>query len=174
MKVLCFSSFTFSYLNRARVLYRSVRCFHPDWHLVAVITDRPPPSFHLDLLEEPFDEVVWHDELGIADVPAWLFKHDVVEVCTAVKGPFLDLACRLGYDAVIYLDPDTCLFNNLRPLLEILETHDVVLTPHLLEPETEQMAIVDNEICPLWAGIYPWFRCNPHHGRRSGLCSVVG
>ena len=31
MKVLVYSSFTFSYLNRARVLFQTLRRFHPDW-----------------------------------------------------------------------------------------------------------------------------------------------
>ena len=44
MKVTCFSSFTFAYLNRARVLYSTLRKFHPDWNLVALITDEPPPE----------------------------------------------------------------------------------------------------------------------------------
>lgn len=35
MKVLVYSSFTFSYLNRARVLFGTLRKFHPDWDLVA-------------------------------------------------------------------------------------------------------------------------------------------
>ena len=44
MTVLCFSSFTFSYLDRARVLFHSLRKHHPDWELVALITDAPPPA----------------------------------------------------------------------------------------------------------------------------------
>lgn len=154
MKVLCFSSFSFSYLNRARVLYQSLRRHHPDWHLVALMTDEVPADFAFDVADEPFDEVVWHDELGIDNVEGWLFKHDIVEICTAVKGPFLAEATRRDFDAVIYLDPDTCLFNPLSPLLELLEDHDIVLTPHLLEPEEELGAIIDNEICPMWAGIF--------------------
>lgn len=154
MRVLCFSSFSFSYLNRARVLFQSVRRHHPDWHLVALMTDRAPAGFDFDLAREPFDEVVWHDELGIEGVEGWLFQHDIVEICTAVKGPFLEMATRRPFDAVIYLDPDTCLFNPLTPVLEKLEDFDIVLTPHLLEPEQERVAIIDNEICPMWAGIY--------------------
>ncbi|MBW8859688.1 MAG: hypothetical protein JF570_08135 [Caulobacter sp.] len=154
MKVICYTSFTFAYLNRARVLFQSVRRFHPDWHLVALITDRPPPGFALSLADEPFDEIVNYDELGIEDVEAWLFKHDVVEVCTAVKGPFLHQACSRGYDAAIYLDPDTCLFNDLNPLLELLEAHDVVLTPHQLTPDEHRTAVIDNEITSLKTGIY--------------------
>ncbi|OYU74651.1 MAG: hypothetical protein CFE32_17080 [Alphaproteobacteria bacterium PA3] len=64
------------------------------------------------------------------------------------------MATKLDFDAVIYLDPDTCLFNPLTPILDLLETNDIVLTPHLLAPEEERTAIIDNEICPLWAGIY--------------------
>lgn len=154
MRVLCFSSFSFSYLNRARVLYQSLRTHHPDWHLVALITDRIPQGFRFDLASEPFDEVVWQDDLGVENINSWLFQHDVVEICTAVKGPFLELATQRDFDAAIYLDPDTCLFNKLTPILELLETSDIVLTPHLLEPEESHTAIVDNEICPLWAGIY--------------------
>ena len=154
MRVLCFSSFTFSYLNRARVLYQSLRRHHPDWHLVALMTDRIPEGMTLDLSQEPFDEVVWQDELGFENVNAWLFQHDIVEVCTAVKGPFIEMATKRDFDAVIYLDPDTCLFNPLTPIVELLETSDIVLTPHLLNPEEERTAIIDNEICPLWAGIY--------------------
>ena len=147
MKTLCFTSFSFSYLHRARVLFQSLRRYHPDWHLVALMTDEPPAGFAFDVADEPFDEVVWYNELGIDRVEGWLFKHDIVEICTAVKGPYLYKATKLDFDAVIYLDPDTCLFNPLTPLLELLETHDVVL-------ETDPIAIVDNEICPLWAGIY--------------------
>lgn len=154
MRVLCFSSFTFSYLDRARVLFSSLRKHHPDWHLVALMTDEAPASVTLNVTDEPFDEVVRHDELGIEGVEGWLFKHDIVEVCTAVKGPYLDLACRSGYDAVVYLDPDTCLFNSLDPILDLLKIHDIVLTPHLLHPEKDRISIIDNEICPLWAGIF--------------------
>ena len=53
MKVVCFSSFTFSYLNRARVLFQTLKVHQPDWGRVALITDAPPPGFVLDLATEP-------------------------------------------------------------------------------------------------------------------------
>jgi hypothetical protein len=154
MKVLCFSSFTFSYLNRARVLYASLRRFHPDWELVALITDEPPPGFVLDIGAEPFDRVVYAADLGIPNFRSWLFKHDIVEVCTAVKGPFLLQACSSGAEAVIYLDPDTALLGSLSPLEAWLERDEVLLTPHLLEPNEEPLAIEDNDVATLRTGIY--------------------
>jgi hypothetical protein len=154
VKVLCYSSFTFSYLNRARVLFQTLRRFHPDWELVALITDRPPEGFSFDPAAEPFDRVVWAEDLGIADFQGWLFKHDVVEICTAVKGPFLHQACGWGADAVIYLDPDTALFGSLAPLEAWLEDHDILLTPHLVDPNDTAEAIRDNDLSASRTGIF--------------------
>ena len=154
MKVLCYSSFTFSYLNRARVLFQTLRRFHPDWELVALITDRPPAGFLFDPAAEPFDRLVWAEDLGIPDIQAWLFKHDVVEVCTAVKGPFIHQACSSGADAVVYLDPDTALFASLEPLERLLDEHDILLTPHLVDPNDETTAILDNDLSASRTGIF--------------------
>ncbi len=154
MKVLCYSSFTFSYLNRARVLYQTLRRFHPEWELVALITDQPPAGFRFDPATEPFDRVVWAQDLDIPDFQGWLFKHDVVEVCTAVKGPFIHQACGWGADAVIYLDPDTALFSSLSPLEALLEEHDILLTPHLIDPNVTAESIADNDLSASRTGIF--------------------
>lgn len=154
MKIQCFTSFTFSYLNRARVLFTSLRKYHPEWELVALITDEPPPSYAFRVEREPFDKLVYATDLGIKNFDSWIFRHTVVEVCTAVKGPYMRLACDSGADAVVYLDPDTCLFGSLDPLLSILQTSDIVLTPHTITPETARDAIIENEIGPLQHGAY--------------------
>ena len=153
MKVLCPARFTFSYLNRARVLYSTLRRFHPDWELVALITDEPPPGFDFDPAREPFDRVVWAQDLGIDNFRSWLFRHDVVEVCTAVKGPFIHQACDEA-DIVMYLDPDTALLAPLDPLVEMLQHDDILLTPHLIDPNTDRTAILDNDLSASRTGIF--------------------
>lgn len=154
MKVLCYSSFTFSYLNRARVLFQTLRRFHPDWELVALITDEPPEGFAFDPADEPFDRVVWARDLGIPNFESWLFKHDVVEVCTAVKGPFIHQACASGADVAIYLDPDTALLAPLDPLLAWLQDDEILLTPHLIDPNDDPTAIQDNDLSASRTGIF--------------------
>lgn len=154
MKVLCYSSFTFSYLNRARVLFQSLRRFHPTWELVALITDQPPAGFHFNPSAEPFDRVVYAGELGIPGFESWLFKHDVVEACTAVKGPFLHRACGGDVDAVIYLDPDTALLGSLEPVESWLLEYDILLTPHLIDPNDNPRAIRDNDLSASRTGIF--------------------
>ncbi len=159
MKVLCWTSFTFSYLDRARVLFESLRRHHPEWILTALISDEPPPGFQFDPATEPFDNLVWAHDLGLPGYTSFLFKHDVVEMCTAVKGPFLHRVCsdpayRGGADIAVYLDPDTAVFSRLDPVVEKLRTADIVLTPHLAAPEAEQAGVKDNEMSALRTGIY--------------------
>jgi hypothetical protein len=173
VKVLCYSSFTFSYLNRARVLFQTLRRFHPAWELVALITDRPPEGFAFDPAAEPFDRVVWAEDLGIPNFQGWLFKHDVVEVCTAVKGPFIHQACTSGAEAVIYLDPDTALFASLEPLERWLERDEILLTPHLVDPNDDPAAIHDNDLGLADRHLQPGFRGDPHAGRRRAVRQVV-
>lgn len=154
MKVLVYSSFTFSYLNRARVLYQTLRRFHPDWELVALMTDEAPPGFVFDPASEPFDRLVFAHDLGIPDFRSWLFRHDVIEVCTAVKGPFMHQACSSGADVVIYLDPDTALLNSLDPLIDWLGDHEILLTPHLIDPNDDRLSILDNDLSASRTGIF--------------------
>lgn len=153
MKVLCFSSFNFAYLDRARVLFATLRQHHPDWRLVALVTDIPPPGVPFDLSNESWDEIIYAKDLQIDNFKAWVFKHSVVEACTAVKGPYLALACRQDVEAVVYLDPDIAVFAPLE-VISRLTTQSILLTPHQLAPNDDNNSIQDNEITSLATGIY--------------------
>jgi len=151
--VLIYTSITKSYLPKARVLAKSVKKFHPDWTFVLLYSDDFPNGF--DIKNEPFDEVLTIDRLGIKNWKSWAFGHAVVELCTAVKGPAAELlALRPGVDKIMYIDPDIKVFNSLAMLDSLLDQHEILLTPHLLDAETEVNAIKDNEISALKHGIY--------------------
>jgi hypothetical protein len=55
---------------------------------------------------------------------------------------------------VIFLDPDIVLFSRLDDVLSALDSASVALTPHLLRPERETQAILDNELCALKHGAF--------------------
>lgn len=157
MAVHAFSSFTYSYLNRARVWARSLRHHHPDWVLWAVITDKVPEGFTFDLAQEPFDRHITAEDLFEEETERWLFGHDIVEACTAVKGrAMLHILAQHGADKVFYFDPDTAVFNSMDPIVEILDNFSIVLTPHQIDPEPadQRGAILDNEIGSLRWGIF--------------------
>jgi hypothetical protein len=151
--MLVYTSVTKSYLPKARILAKSVKRFHPDWTFVLLYSDDLPIGF--DLKQEPFDEVLTIEQLGLPNWKAWVFDHAIVEVCTAVKGPAAELfAQRSGVDKIMYLDPDIKVFNSLSSLESLLDHHEILLTPHLLDAEQDISAIQDNEITALKHGVY--------------------
>jgi hypothetical protein len=153
-EVNCFTSASFAYLDRVRVLAETLRRHQPEWTLWLCLCDHEPPGFHFDAGREPFDGVVRVSELGIPDLRRWIYDHDVVELCTAAKGPMLCRLLEAGIRKIVYLDPDIALFSELREVETLLDRYNVVLTPHQVEPDNERQAILDNEIGSLKWGIY--------------------
>ena len=154
MTTVCFTSLSYSYLPRARVLAETLRAAHPDWPLWLVVVDRPPPGFDSQSALAGFDGVIDAEHLGIARFRAWLFKHDLIEACTAVKGAALRHLLTMGADRVIYFDPDIAIFHPLAALAGRYGDASVLLTPHQIEPNETPVAISDNELCALRYGIF--------------------
>lgn len=152
--VHCFTSISFAYLDRARVLAETLKQFHPDWVLWLCLSDREPPGLKFAISNEGFDYLVRVEELGIRDLDQWIFGHNVVELCTAVKGPMLCHMLNRGAEKVIYIDPDIALFNSLVEIPKLLDQHTIVLTPHLTAPENTRSGVLGNEVGSLKHGTY--------------------
>jgi hypothetical protein len=153
MKLVAFTSINAAYLAKARVLASTLKRFHPEveFHLVLAEGRVPLPV----LVSDPFDRVVDLRDLGLESDRAWLFKHSVVEMCTALKAVYLKkLLAEREVEAVLYFDPDIAVLGPLTPVFEGLERGSVVLTPHQLEPEEKFEAIIDNEVCALQHGVF--------------------
>lgn len=139
-----------NYLALALTLADSVARFHPEAAITIVVADGLDALTPADLR---FPVVTARDILG----PAFddlAFKYDVTEFCTAVK-PFVftRLLAAADGEPVFYLDPDMVLYDRLDPVLDLLRTRDIVLTPHLLElQEVEDRAYP--EFLHLWTGIF--------------------
>lgn len=148
-----YTSITSNYLPKARVLASSIKRHDAYGRFHLLLADRPPAGF--DLEAEPFDSVIGLEELPIENVRGWAFKHSLVEMCTAVKGiGALEIVRRHRPDKLFYFDPDIVVFGALDELGRLLESHSVLLTPHLTDPERSRAAILDNEISTLKHGIY--------------------
>lgn len=153
-KVKCFTSFTYSYLTRAIMLARTLRRVHPDWELWAMLVDIPPPGVDQASAMADFDGVMVPADLGFERLPAWLFKHDIVEACTAVKGRMMSLLLESGADKVVYFDPDIAVFHSLDSVLAQLDDNSVVLTPHQVQANLTETEVRDNELTSLKYGTY--------------------
>ena len=151
--MLVFTSITKSYLPKARTLAISIKRFHPDWHFVLLFSDSLPHGFNI--IDEPFDEILLAQDLNIPNFKSWIFCHSIVELCTATKAiAAAFLAKRKKVTKIMYLDPDIKVFNSLAWVQEKLDNYDIALTPHLLDPETDLLAIQNNEISVLKHGVF--------------------
>lgn len=153
-RVTCFTSFSFSYLTRAIVLARTLRTAHPDWEIWAVIVDQPPRSLDTSSALADFDKVIYASELGFERFKPWLFKHDIVEACTAVKGQMLCHLLDRGADKVVYFDPDIAVFHRLDSVIKKLDSASILLTPHQVSPNRTLAQLKDNELTSMQFGIF--------------------
>lgn len=151
-----------NYLALALTLADSVAQFHPEATMTIVVAD------DLDDLE-PVDRryalVPARDFLG-SEFDDLAFRYDVTEFCTAVK-PFV-FGRLLAADGkpVFYLDPDMRLYGRLDPVLDLLDRHEIVLTPHLLELQRIEDRAYP-EFLHLWTGIFNLGFCALKAGPRS-------
>lgn len=153
-KAVYFTSITPNYLAKARVLYWSLKEFNPDAFFVLGICDSN--NIDQELLKAPFDAYLEFDSLeSIVDKKSFLFKHNVTELCTAVK-PFYaeEIIKKYQAEKVIYLDPDIGVFDSLEPLLSFLDHTSILLTPHQLSQENDDIYIRENEILFLKRGSF--------------------
>jgi len=152
-KTHVFTSITSNYLPKARALASSVKAADPEVCFHLLLSDNTPVDF--DLSQEPFDRIIFAEELVTENFSRWAFGHSVVELCTAVKGVGLEYIFETtGADQVFYFDPDMVVFSRLDELQDTLARHSVLLTPHLTDPDTTDIAILDNEVSSLLHGVF--------------------
>ena len=148
--MIVYTSITLNYLPKAKILAKTLKQLHPDWQFHLVISDKIPSDkenlFNTELSKPHFDKVVWIEELPIPEICSWIFKHSVVEICTAVKGPYLRYLADQGIEKIVYIDPDIAILNSLEPIEEWLDEYGILLTPHLLNYTDNPQSIQDNEI----------------------------
>jgi hypothetical protein len=148
-----FTSVALNYLPKARVLAHSLKQQHPEARFHLVLSDQLPDW--LLRSPEPFDSIIHVEQLPLAKIKAWIFQHSLVELCTAVKGEACRLiAARYPGEPVFYFDPDIVVLGRLDHLVDEFQRADILLTPHLLEPDQDLDAVVINEVCALRHGVY--------------------
>ena len=149
----CFTSITNNYLPKACILAETLKSHHPEWKFDLVLAE-PLINLTQEKLEF-FDNIVTIDELNIPDFDRWVFKHSVMEICTAIKGQASHhIISNFGAEIIIYLDPDIAVFNSLHELVDLLEDYPIIFTPHQNKPSTDYDSIFENEVCSLKHGVY--------------------
>ena len=129
-----FTSITANYLAKASALAHSVKRVHPEAIFHVVLCDQMPECS--PATTAPFDSIINVRDLPIENIQSWIFKHRLVELCTAVKGTaFQYIAASPRRRRIYYFDPDILVLNRLDALEQMLDQHSILLTPHVYTPE---------------------------------------
>lgn len=118
-----------AYLPKALVLAESVTR-HNNTRLRIVLFDR---KVELDDFSS-MAEILWIEDLGVPKLLELAFMYDIIEFSTSLK-PFIALKLLETHKAIIFMDPDTCLFDSLSPIVEELQQFPIMLTPHYTTPQ---------------------------------------
>ena len=126
MSFAVYTSCALNYLPKARALAESLREHHPEIRLTLCLNDLLPDW--LDPVAEPFHQIWTPLDLGYNR--GWIFEHNVMELCTAVKGRALQrLLDEEDAEVIAYLDPDVFLFHRMDPVFDYLGSDSIGLYP---------------------------------------------
>jgi hypothetical protein len=124
-----------NYLHFARTMLQSAKQYHPDYSFFCVVVDRDL-HYATELANE--FEVISLERLMLPLGEEFLFQYNILELNTAVKPWAIEYLLERGYDKTIYVDPDIFFYRRMLEAEEMLSGNmDIVLTPHLLAPLTD-------------------------------------
>lgn len=147
--MIFYTSICANYLPKAMALAESVKKHCKDATFVLCLVER---DIHEAAISYPhFDDVILAKDAGWEDFDSFIFRHSIVEASTAVKPRFLvHLLERYPHsEKFVYLDPDVLVYSDFEELEQLLDSHSIVVAPHLLRPGN-----IDMEISSLAHGTY--------------------
>lgn len=103
-----------------------------------------------------YDHIVLAKDLGFPNFYQHVFKHNAVEACTSIKARLFLYLLNLypKHNKFIFLDGDTKIYGPFVELNEILNTHSIVVTPHILQPEASIDRVKSTELTLSKFGMY--------------------
>jgi glycosyltransferase involved in cell wall biosynthesis len=123
-----------NYLHFAKTLMNSLREHAPEFDRFVVICDVRDEA----VCDSALYETIYFEDLSIDHSTLPVLRYGILELNTAIKPTaFRLLFEKMGYENVIYFDPDIRLYSGLGSLRNRLETADALLTPHLTRPMTD-------------------------------------
>ncbi|MEZ5541714.1 MAG: glycosyltransferase [Pseudomonadota bacterium] len=139
-----------NYIAVARVLCDSFLEHHPGAQFYVLLVDIMDGEF--DVAKERFSTLYLGD-IGLPGADIFPYQYNILELNTAVK-PFAlkHLLRNPEIRKIAYIDPDILVAKPLDKVWDALDTHSVVLTPHMREPFYDNAS--PSEVGILQSGTY--------------------
>ncbi len=131
-----------NYLAHAKTLVDSFLEFHTDFEFVIGLVDKYSDDYDYTLFENA--KIIPVEELQIVNFNNLVQKYNITELNTSVKpGYFHYLFQKFNAQKVIYIDPDILVKSRFEEVISILDTKNIVITPHILSPVDDEFAPTD-------------------------------
>jgi len=120
---------TRNHLPYAKLTARTFLQHHPHFSAFLLMVDGEPGDAALF----PEGRTVFLSDLGLRNAACYRNKFDAAQFANALKPVFLQYLRGFAATA-IYLDSDIAVFSRMHELIDLLESSDLVLVPHMLTP----------------------------------------
>ena len=125
---------TQSHIAYAKAILHSLNVFHSDMTLHVLVVDRLELKKHFkgtsNLIPVSIMDLLKDDELGKAIRNKYNTPQTQDELRWSLKPILIRYLLQIGYEKVLFTDPDTYYFNDYQFLFDELNNHNVILTPH--------------------------------------------
>lgn len=148
---LVFTLCSNNYLAQAMVLGETLISHNPEYQFKIGLVDKKCKE--IDYSCVPY-EIIETEKIGIKAFDDMFRRYSVTELNTAVK-PFFFLYLFENFpvaERIIFLDPDISVYNSFSALDDVLDSSEIVLTPHFTTPINDDKFQAENNF--LNSGIY--------------------
>lgn len=151
MKV-AYSTATISFLPNAYILADSFLNHHPHYLFIIFLID--PLDDHANPFKRKNLVIISIENLALDGLPGMLKNLSISEICFSLKPILAEylIKNKPGLSHLFYFDSDIRIYRSLKEAEHLLETHDLVLTPHFTNPVRDDK--VPSELDILRTGIY--------------------
>jgi hypothetical protein len=140
-----------NYLAQAKTLGDSFLEHHPEWKFIIGLCDEFDLSFDYSVFNK--FEIIKVQDISVPEFESIVKKYNIIELNTAVKPTFIKyIFTTYNANKLIYIDPDILVTSYFEEVIAILDTKNIVLTPHICSPIDDEYAPTDYHT--LRGGIY--------------------
>jgi hypothetical protein len=149
--IIVFTICSNNYLAQAITLGDSLKKHNPDYLFKIGLVDKKIAQ--IDYSAIPY-EIIEVENIGISCFDEMFKRYNITELNTAVKPYYFQYFFKNqdSNNIVIYLDPDIYVYHNFNDLEAVLESNEIVITPHFTTPINDNYLPSENNI--LNTGIY--------------------
>lgn len=118
-----------NYIGLATILGESLKRHDPDVDFRIFVADEKAA----EMPKLPGEVVFARDVLGYTE-DEWTdksFKYDLTAFCTSIKPACFKYLIGLGYEKLVYFDPDIFIFSSICGIYESLDRYAILLVPHI-------------------------------------------